>query len=79
MFLSDWVRSQADTRVQVAKRLGISRDALHKLMRGQVFPRGSTRLAIARETEGAVSAADLVASFNAFQAAHTKAADAPVS
>jgi transcriptional regulator with XRE-family HTH domain len=76
MLFSDWVRSQTDTRLQVAARIGIGRDGLHKIMRGQVFPRWATRLAIARESDGAVTVDDLLKAFNAN---HAPVADAAVS
>ena len=68
MLFSEWVKGQPGTRLDVARRLGISRDALHKIMRGQVFPRGSTRQAIARETGGVVTADSLLAAFNSYHA-----------
>lgn len=76
MHFSDWVRSQPDTRLQVSVRLGISRDAVHKIMRGQVFPRGATRDAIAREAGGSVGVDDLLTAFNEYHAAHPKVTDA---
>lgn len=79
MTFLEWVQAQPDTRAQVATRLGLSRDGLYKLMRGQVFPRGSTRLAIARESAGSVSVDDLLTAFNAYQAAHPKVTSAAVS
>lgn len=69
MLFSEWVKGQPGTRLDVARRLGIGRVALHKIMRGQVFPRGSTRVAIAQETGGKVTADALLAAFNTYHAA----------
>lgn len=72
MRLKDWVRAQPGTVGEVAIRLGLKRVALHRAMRGQTFPRGSTRSRIAEATRDPVSGAptvtvdDLSAEYNEF-------------
>lgn len=79
MLFSDWVNTQKDTRAHVAARIGVSRDALYKIMRGQVLPRRTTRLAIDRETGGQVRVDDLLTALNAYHAAHATVTSAPTS
>lgn len=66
MGLAEWVRQQPGTNADVAARLGIARDTLQKLMRGQAFPRQSTRVAITRESGGKVTAEDMLTTYNAY-------------
>jgi DNA-binding phage protein len=68
MLFSEWVNKQPGTRAEVARRIGISRVGLYKIMRGQVFPRGTTRAAINRETGGNVTTDALAAAFNTYHA-----------
>ena len=70
MRFKDWVTSQSRTRAQVAKSLGISRDALQKIMRGERLPQPGTRAAISRESQGEVTASDLLAANEEYRAAH---------
>lgn len=68
MRLATWVQSQTGTVADCAKRIGIGRVALHRLMRGQTFPSLGTRRAIVTLTGGAVSYADLSEQFEEFHA-----------
>ena len=69
MQLSEWVKQQPGTNADVAARLGIARDTLQKLMRGQTFPRQSTRTAIERESGGKVTTQDLMDASDTYRGA----------
>lgn len=63
--LGSWVKARPETVTEVAAMLGIGRVALHRYMAGSVMPRPDTARRIERVSDGAVTAADMMAAYQA--------------
>jgi 3,4-dihydroxy 2-butanone 4-phosphate synthase/GTP cyclohydrolase II len=67
MRLADWLDQNGITKTAFAARAGISPSTMTDLCRGTQWVSATVALAIERETEGAVTVADLLAEYRANQ------------
>lgn len=69
MKLQDWLDAEKLTGAAFGERIGMSQGAVSKIARGAVWPEASTIAAIELETKGQVTAADILETYQAAQAA----------
>lgn len=69
MNLRDWLEQNGVTGVGFGERIGVSQGAVSKIARGLVWPEAETIAAIERETDGQVTAADILAAHQEAKAA----------
>jgi transcriptional regulator with XRE-family HTH domain len=60
MDIASWLTSTATTAADFAKRIGVSRQALHRYKTGDRVPRPKMLARIREETDGAVTANDFL-------------------
>lgn len=60
MILSDWLKRNELTRRDFAKRIGVSPIMITEYCNGTAWPKRETMIAIARETNGEVTANDFM-------------------
>lgn len=60
MILADWLKQQNIRRRDFAARIGVSPIMITEYCNGSAWPKRETMIAIARETDGAVTANDFV-------------------
>ena len=63
--LSDWLTSHEITDAAFGRRIGCDRGTVGRYTRGERFPDPPTLIAIRRETAGAVTSEDLLATWEA--------------
>ena len=63
--LADWLRSRDITDADFAARIGVSRGTVGRYCRGERFSDPQTLLRIRAQTEGAVTADDMLATWSA--------------
>jgi transcriptional regulator with XRE-family HTH domain len=73
MKLKDWLDDEKMTGTEFGDRIGVSQGAVSKIARGAFWPAAETIAAIERETKGKVTAADILETYQAAQAARRAA------
>lgn len=76
--LSDWLKQHTITDAAFGRRIGCDRGTVGRYTRGERFPDPPTLIAIRRETDGAVTSEDLLATWEAKNPGRVPVVEGPV-